>query len=155
MRCCAAGRDLGERARNPGQIDGAALGSDLEAIAGTSLDKGIELDALAKMKPGSFCARDDSFLSMPTSARVSLSSRGSIAAPRRIAPSLSPHFASALAKARQGGAQRGYAVGSASRPLRPMRPPIWRHMDSPAAAARAHEAPAVRSHTGRAARLAE
>ena len=30
---------------------GAALGDDLQAIAGTSLDKGVELDALAKMRP--------------------------------------------------------------------------------------------------------
>jgi ParB/RepB/Spo0J family partition protein len=30
---------------------GAALGDDLAEIAGTSLDKGVELDALAKMKP--------------------------------------------------------------------------------------------------------
>lgn len=30
---------------------GAALGDDLRAIAGTSLDKGVELDALAKMAP--------------------------------------------------------------------------------------------------------
>lgn len=28
-----------------------ALGSDLQAVAGTSLDKGVELDALAKLKP--------------------------------------------------------------------------------------------------------
>jgi ParB family transcriptional regulator, chromosome partitioning protein len=30
---------------------GEGLGDDLEAVAGTSLDKGVELDALVKMKP--------------------------------------------------------------------------------------------------------
>lgn len=30
---------------------GETLGEDLEAIAGTSLDKGVELDALAKLDP--------------------------------------------------------------------------------------------------------
>ncbi len=29
-----------------------ALGDDLGAVTGTSLDKGVELDALAKMEPG-------------------------------------------------------------------------------------------------------
>jgi hypothetical protein len=32
---------------------GVALGDDLGAVTGTSLDKGVELDALAKKRPGS------------------------------------------------------------------------------------------------------
>jgi ParB family chromosome partitioning protein len=38
-----------ERAIQVAAARGAALGDDLSAIAGTSLDKGVELDALAKM----------------------------------------------------------------------------------------------------------
>ncbi|OYX86414.1 MAG: hypothetical protein B7Y84_14145 [Azorhizobium sp. 32-67-21] len=54
------GRFTEDTSRNTGkseraiQLDvarGEALGDDLEAITGTSLDKGVELDALAKMSP--------------------------------------------------------------------------------------------------------
>ena len=45
----ATGKD--ERTIRRAAARGAALGEDLAAITGTSLDKGVELDALAKMKP--------------------------------------------------------------------------------------------------------
>lgn len=44
--------DATGRSKRAVQIDaarGEALGDELEAIAGTSLDKGVELDALAKL----------------------------------------------------------------------------------------------------------
>ena len=40
------------RTSAPSAARGGALGDDLGAVTGTSLDKGVELDALAKMKPG-------------------------------------------------------------------------------------------------------
>ena len=45
----ATGKD--ERTIRRAAARGAALGDDLEKIAGTSLDKGVEIDALAKMTP--------------------------------------------------------------------------------------------------------
>lgn len=45
----ATGKD--ERTIRRAAARGEALGDDLDAIAGTSLDKGVELDALAKMQP--------------------------------------------------------------------------------------------------------
>jgi len=42
-----------ERAVQRDAARGEALGADLNRIAGTSLDKGVEMDALAKMKPDS------------------------------------------------------------------------------------------------------
>jgi hypothetical protein len=44
------GRHRQDRPRHPyGRRPPEALGDDLTDIAGTSLDKGVELDALAKM----------------------------------------------------------------------------------------------------------
>ncbi len=45
----ATGRD--ERTIRRAAARGEALGADLDAVTGTSLDKGVELDALAKMAP--------------------------------------------------------------------------------------------------------
>ncbi len=46
----ATGKD--ERTVRRAAARGEALGDDLEAVAGTSLDKGVELDALAKLALG-------------------------------------------------------------------------------------------------------
>jgi hypothetical protein len=46
----ATGKD--ERTIRRAAARASSLGPDLSAVAGTSLDKGVELDALAKMRPG-------------------------------------------------------------------------------------------------------
>jgi hypothetical protein len=52
---------------------GEALGDDLSAVAGTSLDKGVELDALAKMPAGE---REEVIARAKAGEKVSARKRG-------------------------------------------------------------------------------
>jgi len=55
LACTASTADATGKSRRSVEIAatrGEALGDDLDAVAGTSLDKGVELDALARMTKG-------------------------------------------------------------------------------------------------------
>ncbi|RNJ50293.1 hypothetical protein D1O30_12480 [Methylocystis hirsuta] len=81
----ATGKD--KRSIERAAARGAALGDDLNAIAGTSLDKGVELDALAKVSED---ARAD---------LIELARSGEIVSARRQASSAAPPSSDAPCRA--------------------------------------------------------